>query len=91
MSQRLSGKHVALLAALAVAVLTLTPGQPLEASCALRQDTGVLCDTVCTNMGGGLTCFDEDEDRCCYESENACGDTTACSECQGPSCMPGGF
>lgn len=74
-----------------VLALAVVASRQVDASCALRQDTGVLCDTACSDFNGDLTCFDLSPGRCCYESENACGDTVSCSECQGASCTPGGF
>lgn len=55
--------------------------------CALVE--GTYCGFECDTVGGGLSCFTPSS-RCCWESDNACGDSWSCSDFCGGACA-GGF
>ena len=73
---------------LVVAILLVVVSYaPAYGGCAL--DEGTYCGFECDEVGGGLSCFSPSS-RCCWESDNACGDSQSCSNFCGGSCR-GGF
>lgn len=75
-------------AMLVVLMLAVNPNGEAEASCALKMESGVMCDTICDKE---LMCFDESAGVCCWDGDYTCGESVDCRECQGPGCTPGDY
>lgn len=72
---------------LVVAVLLVVVSYaPVYGGCALVE--GTYCGFQCDVVGGGLSCFTP-ADRCCWESDNSCGDSWSCSGFCGGRCGAG--
>ena len=88
--------------ALLLAALALTasgagtwvpPIDPGGGACALDPRTGTYCEMECTVISEYLACFAFDEETCCWEGPNSCGQTALfCEDFCGPcNDSSGGF
>ncbi|MEM7399804.1 MAG: hypothetical protein AAF354_12815 [Pseudomonadota bacterium] len=75
---------------LAATIPSPTQAQPGPGRACLDRLGDGMCWTECSIFFDELICFDEAVTRCCWDSPNACGDSSACEYFCGGDCGDAG-